>query len=283
MLLTKDNSQNIVEYLRGFAPNVVHGHYFYNTPITSRIARALKVPFTLRNHSLDVLGRPHEQLQSFARIVNQDDCLGVLTYPFSRATLEKAGVQSRKIHDCNPVMNYKRFLDTSPNGKEIMNIGAGIPKKSMGDYIALSRLLPERTFNLYALGYKVASLAKANKDMGGCVNFIAPIDPENMLAHYKRHEWLVYTASRKFNTVGWPLAVAEAQAAGVGVCMQNIRPDLKDYVGDAGFVFNTLEEVADIISKPFPDEMRQRGFGWAKRCDIADHIHLLTDLWAAKI
>ena len=128
--------------------------------------------------------------------------LGVLTYPFSRGTLEHAGVKSRKIHDCYPVMNYKRFFDTASNGKEIMNIGAAIPKKSMGDYMALSNLLPNRTFNLYALGYKVSSLAEANEKMGGNVNFIAPIDPENMLPHYKRHEWLVYTASRKFNTVG---------------------------------------------------------------------------------
>ena len=79
-----------------------------------------------------------------------------------------------------------------------------------------------------------------------------------------------------------PLAVAEAQAAGVGVCMQNIRPDLKDYVGEAGFVFDSFADVANIVSKPFPDDMRQRGFGWAKRCDIADHIRLLTNLWQGK-
>lgn len=282
LILTKDNGQNIMQYLRDFAPSVIHGHYFNNAQITYQLARELKVPFTLRNHSFDVLGLPLEQLRDSSNIVNQDECLGILTFPFTRGLLERAGVQSRKIIECNPVINYKRFFDTTPNGKEVMNIGAAIPKKNMEDYIALSRILPDRTFNLYALGYMVSSLVEANEKIGGRVNFIAPIDPEDMLAQYKRHEWLVYTASHKFNTVGWPLAVAEAQAAGVGVCMQNIRPDVRDYVGDAGFVFDTAAEVAEIIRKPFPDDMRRRGFEWAKRCDVADHIRLLTNLWENK-
>jgi hypothetical protein len=31
------------------------------------------------------------------------------------------------------------------------------------------------------------------------------------------------------------MSIAEAQGAGVGVCMANIRPDLREYVGPAGF------------------------------------------------
>ena len=37
------------------------------------------------------------------------------------------------------------------------------------------------------------------------------------------------------------MAIAEAQAAGVGVCMPNIRPDIKEYVGEAGFVYDSIE------------------------------------------
>ncbi len=100
-----------------------------------------------------------------------------------------------------------------------------------------------------------------------------------MPAHYKQHEWLVYTAAER--TVGWPVAVAEAQAAGVGVCMQRVRPDLDDYVGDAGFVFDTIEEAEEIIAEPFPAELRERGFRQAARSDARDHISLLEQLWDA--
>ena len=79
-----------------------------------------------------------------------------------------------------------------------------------------------------------------------------------MGAEYKKHQWLVYTASRKMNSVGWPMAVAEAQAAGVGVCLPNIRADLQEYLGGAGFLYDSINEVIDIIRNPFRDEMRQR-------------------------
>jgi hypothetical protein len=75
--------------------------------------------------------------------------------------------------------------------------------------------------------------------------------------------------------------VAEAQASGVGVCMAGVRPDLKDYVGDCGFIYDSIDEAAKIVSQPFPQEMRERGFEWARRCDVKRHIHLLTDLWPA--
>lgn len=279
LVLTQNNQQEITQYLRRFAPDVIHGHYYTLVERVHQISQVLQIPYTIRNHSFDVMIPPPERMRAIAGLVNQDACLGVLTFPYACSMLEQSGVRHSKIVPCFPVIDYKRFHDTGPNGKEIMNVGAAIPKKNMVDYITLSALLPERTFNLYALGYFTSELAEANQKIGGRINFIPPVEPENMLAEYKRHEWLVYTASRQYNTVGWPMAVAEAQAAGVGVCMQNIRPDIRELVGDAGFVFDTPAEAAEIIRNPFPDERRQKGFALAKRFDIAEHIHLLTDLW----
>ncbi len=79
-------------------------------------------------------------------------------------------------------------------------------------------------------------------------------------------------------TVGWPMAIAEAQASGVGVCMPRIRPDLVEYVGP-GVIYDSIEELYPIVSGPVPDEMREAGFEHARRSDIAEHKHLLTDLW----
>ena len=100
-----------------------------------------------------------------------------------------------------------------------------------------------------------------------------------MSPEYQKHQWLVYTADFELASVGWPMAVAEAQAAGVSVCVPNIRLDIKEYVGEAGFVYNSIEEVVDIIQKPVPEEMREAGFLQAKKSDIQEHKHLLTNLW----
>lgn len=79
------------------------------------------------------------------------------------------------------------------------------------------------------------------------------------------------------------MSVAEAQASGVGVCIQNLRVDLREYVGEAGYLFDSLSEVADIITKPFPEEKRQLGFAQAKKSDIAEHKSILIGLWQKAI
>ena len=160
-----------------------------------------------------------------------------------------------------------------------MNVGACIPKKNMDDFLFLSTALPDKNYNLYSMGYNVEEFHRMNSDLENPINIIGPVQPEDMGAEYKKHEWLVYTASRTIGEVGWPMAIAEAQAAGVGVCMQNIRPDLRGYVGEAGFLFDTVDEAAKIISQPFSKELRELGFEHAKKSDVRGHIHQLEKLW----
>jgi hypothetical protein len=105
------------------------------------------------------------------------------------------------------------------------------------------------------------------------------MEPDDMPAEYKKHQWLVYTGCFEMKTVGWPLAVAEAQASGVGVCIANLRPDLREYVGDAGYLYNSIEELVEIISKPFAPEKRELGFKLAERSNFAERVHELDRLW----
>ncbi|MDK3159712.1 glycosyltransferase [Kamptonema cortianum] len=281
-------------------PDVIHTHYLNQLEFVAPLATSLGIPFTVRSHSYDTLAlRPKNwrgqirqllerntpQFQKVANIknnlhwANHDLCLGVLTFPFARPYLEQAGIRSDKLIDCYPTINYSLFYDRSPNGQAIMNTGAAIPKKKMEDYIELASWLPEQQFNLYALGYQVDRLHEINAHKGNPVNIILPVEPSEMLAEYKKHQWLVYTAAFDLATVGWPMAIAEAQAAGVGVCMPRIRPDLDEYIGGAGYLYNRIEEVRDIITQPVPEEIREAGFRQAKKSDIQEHKYLLTDLW----
>lgn len=291
-----DDTEKIAQLIQDFRPDVLHTHWLHQARLLGTLARATNTPFTVRTHSFDVLqeggkrealrrlvGSQRPSLTPRAReaiaTVQGDLCLGVLAFPFVRDRLVKAGVPEHKLFDCYPVMNYARFHDRSPNGDAIMNTGACLPKKNMEDFLELGRRMPGRKFNLYALGYELDEIKKRNAEMGEPVNILTPVEPDDMPGEYKKHEWLVYTASRKMGTVGWSLAIAEAQASGVGVCMQNIRPDLREYVGEAGFLFDTVSDVADIVSKPFPQELREMGFEHARRSDAASHISTLTDLW----
>lgn len=273
----------ILEVIAEFQPHVLHSHWIIHAELLGALSKRTHIPFTIRAHSFDVIyavnADPPRHMVKATRFINDPLCLGVLAFPFTAPMLEKAGVREEKFFACYPVVDYRRFLDESPNGVEVMNVGACIPKKNMESFLELGTKVPGTTFNLYALGYNVKRITELNDRAGRPVNIIPTQEPEDMPCEYKKHRWLVYTANYGMATVGWPMAVAEAQASGVGVCMPNIRPDLREYVGDAGFLYDTIGEAADIISKPFPEEMRRSGFEQAKKSDIYEHKVLLSDLW----
>jgi glycosyltransferase involved in cell wall biosynthesis len=271
----------IREAIEEFRPDVLHSHYLNLAGTIQALIdqEGVRIPFTIRAHSFDTLMGDSALARAAAPVVNHELCLGLLSFPFTRPLLEKAGIRPEKIIDSYPVVNYPLFHDRSDNGDAIMNIGAAIPKKRMEDFIDLASEVPDRNFDLYGVGHIVDQLAQYNASKGSPVRMMPPVQPEEMPGEYKKHRWLVYTASRELATVGWPMAVAEAQAAGVGVCMPNLRPDLREYIGRAGVLYDSIGEVADIIRKPVPAEMRELGFEQAKKSDIFEHKAILAELW----
>lgn len=277
--IPQDDERAIAAAVRELAPDVVHSHELDTARRAHEASGAAGVPFTLRTHSYDVIGLPQRRMRELASHLNGDRCLGVLGFPFAVEPLLRAGLREELIHACGPVLDFARFHDESENGEGVMNIGACQPKKGMDQFVRLAQSLPRKRFDLWAIGFDVQELHRLNESLGRPVNIMPRCEHEEMPAHYKRHQWLVYTAAEQ--TVGWPVAVAEAQAAGVGVCMQRVRDDIEDYVGPAGFVFDTIGEVPEIISCPFPAAMRERGFEHAMKSDVRAHITILEDLWAA--
>jgi hypothetical protein len=297
------NPSKILDKIKLFKPDVLHSHWLNMAPILHQLSKKSGVPYTIRTHSFDVLNEKNSyhvlsylynwyrgwpQFRGFkpehvSKYINSGSCLGILAFPFVRDRLKDAGISSDKIIDCFPVVSFKQFFDQTPNGSGVMNMGACIPKKKMQDFIDLGNRLPERKFNLYSIGYQTPVIAKYNEDHGHPVNIVATVEPEMMHAEYKKHQWLVYTADKISNTVGWPMAVAEAQAAGVGVCLPNIRADLQDYLGGAGYLYDSIDQVENIIKNDVPEEIRSLGFEQARKSDIDAHKHLLTDLWIAHL
>lgn len=152
----------------------------------------------------------------------------------------------------------------------------------MEDFLELGRRMPGGIFKLYALSsrmHSIEELKEKNRTMGYPVKIMDPVQPEDMPGEWKQAQWMVYTADHSLANVGWPISIAEAQAAGVGVCMANIRPDIKMYLGDAGYLYDSLDEVEKIISAPFDNDRRLLGYEQAKKSDVFQHRNILLDLW----
>ena len=272
-------AEQIVSMTKGFRPDFIHGHYLHVTDKLHFAAQHAGVPFTARLHSFDVLGRSDDYLRGYARYLNADSCAGVLCFPYLIPRLVECGVNVEKLHADWPVVDYDRFYDRRPNGNKILNTGACIKKKGLESFVELASLVKDRKFIYYPIGYQTEQFKKYNDAHGAVVDVRKQIEPFAMAPVYKRCEWLVYTASKKIPRVGWPMAIAEAQAAGAGVLIQRIRPDIEEYVGGAGFVFDTLDEAAKILSQPYPEEMRELGFQQARKSDIRKNINKLHKLW----
>lgn len=283
-----------------FGAQVLHAHYLGELPFIARLAEKTGLPFTVRTHSSDTtalhprswmlrlrqlvqMEAPLERRPEFVHIVRaarSERCLGVLALPCARPWLVRAGIPERRIVDCFPALRFATFHDRSPNGDGIMNVGRGGSRKARPDFLRLAKDMPEARFTIYAGGRTRARLERRNAELGAGAEIRARLKGEAMLREYKKHRWLVYTGDSDLPAIGWPIAIAEAQAAGVGVCMPRLRPDLAEYVGEgAGVLYDTIDELPAIVAGSVPEEMRERGFEQARKSDIEGHLHRLTELW----
>lgn len=270
----------IKNLVQEFQPDIIHGHYLDTIKVLNYASNAGGgVPYTVRTHSFDVIDKPVEYLSSWAKFINMENCLGILAFPFLRKVLEQAGVLSSKIVDDYPVVDFGRFYDRSPNGDEILNTGACIPKKNMESYVDIAAELPERKFVLYPIGYKRDHILAYNEKRGAPVEIRDTVEPYKMPGVYKRAEWLIYSANPEVPTVGWPMAIAEAQASGCGVLVNRVRADLEEYVGGGGYLFEDIDEAKRLLRQPYPEELREIGFEQARKSDIRINIRKLHKMW----
>ena len=73
--------------------------------------------------------------------------------------LRAAGIKPERIHACWPVVDLKKFRNRGPNGPDVMNVGAALPKKGMPLFADLAKRCPEIRFDLYMLGYDAVAIA----------------------------------------------------------------------------------------------------------------------------
>jgi glycosyltransferase involved in cell wall biosynthesis len=273
------------DIITDFGPQVLHGHYLGLALLLDYLGKRHDIPWTIRTHSMDVLSEPEPKLQRLCAAANSELCGGVLAFRANRLRLELTGLESSKIVDVWPTLAFKRFYRPKrrPQSHRIMCAGPAIPKKAHSDFIDLAHSMRRSglEFVLYAAGPKLQKMHSYNSELGDPAR-ITYVDPELMPEIYPRYDWLVYPSDCAINKVGLPLAIAEAMAAGVGVCWQELpdrRNEQLEFLGGAGHLFSAASELPALIDQPYDETRRLAGLEAARRCDIDVHKHLLTDIW----
>ena len=277
-----------LQNIREFKPDIIHSHYLDTFELCVKLSETLKIPFTIKSHSFDILAEDFSLPKRYVKQINDNKyCLKIIIFPEFLERLVSFGINRNKLLAMYPTIDVNQFLNLNiENGSHIMSGGAFLPKKNIKGFILLSKkikeLFPEKCISYYSVMENKSyydEIISFNSLHGNPVKFIT-VEPENMPLEYKKHQWLIYTACPKLKTVGNPLMVAEAQASGVGVIMYCLRETLKDYVTDNGYLYENDDEVLEIISCDFSDKKRKKAIEIAKnRYDIKDRIEDLKSCW----
>jgi hypothetical protein len=59
--------------------------------------------------------------------------------------------------------------------------------------------------------------------------------------------------------------------------------DLRDPDGEAGSLYQSVSDVAQMIRRPVPEDMREKGFEQAKKSDLFEDKVILANLWRAAL
>jgi hypothetical protein len=175
------------------------------------------------------------------------------------------------------------FANEEPNGSGVMCVTSCIHYKRADEFIRLARQAPDLgPFRLYTVYHRhwsghIEELRSLNDSLGRPIEILLDVDPDDMPAEYKRHTWLWKPPGQ----IGWPMAVAEAQASGA-IAMVPDRPDLKlrQYVGP-GFFYGSIDESIALMRAGFSPEMRSLAFEHSKKSDIESHLPILESLWSS--
>lgn len=272
-----------------FKPDIIHSHFLNSFNVCSKLSRTLKIPFTIKSHSFDILEDNFNAVKSYVEQINENKyCLKIIVFPEFYQRLLSFGIQESKLLPLYPTINVKQFLNLSfqENGPHIMSGGAFLPKKNITGFILLSKKIkqrfPDKIINYYSVMENQSyhdEIMKFNTIHGNPVNF-STVQREQMPLEYKKHQWLIYTACPEKKTVGNPLMIAEAQASGVGVIMYKLRDSLNDFVTENGYLYTNDDEVLEIISGDFDSIKRNNAIEIAKeRYDIEDKIKYIENMW----
>jgi hypothetical protein len=279
---------NELKRIREFKPDIIHSHFLDTFDLCVKLSDMLRIPFTIKSHSFDILVDDFVNPKKYARQINDNKyCRKIIVFPEFFDKLTSFGINRNKMIAMYPTIDVKQFINLEiENGPHIMSGGAFLPKKNIKGFIMLSKKIKERYPEKIISYYSVMEnkkyhdeIIRYNASQGNPVQFITT-QPENMPLEYKKHQWLIYTACPELKTVGNPLMIAEAQASGVGVIMYCLRKSLKDYVTENGYLYHTDDEVLEIVSHNFSDEKRKNAVEIAKnRYNFQEKIKDLETSW----
>ncbi len=229
--------KSITAAIHAFKPDIVHAHWLVmlqrkHMPFLSGV----RVPITIRGHAFDALPdnmasmanvKAVKRIWLFPHFMND--------YPHPKMSALPVGYDPLTMPaPASPPRGPRRVLRTM----------AGLPQKRIENMLEIARLCPDVPFTLIMTSTpppddyyppKIKDEAPPN------VEVLFDLQREEVLAQLHRSS--IYLMTPPDHRFGMPISIAEAMGSGLWPLVPNL-PGIKDYVGDAGSVYDSVEDAA---------------------------------------
>lgn len=233
------------EAIVDFKPDVFHTHYLAAAP--GFLGEAGSVPVTIRGHSFDWSPAAAQAMVADPRVKK------IWLFPHFAAQIPP----HPKVAGMAVACSSKLYAPHDKKSRRlVLRTAAGRPDKGLGDFFTAAALCPEFEFILCVAEaggpgggkefiQKVHDEAQASR---GRVQFMSDVSWAKISALTRQAGIYLDTSDPAGHPFGMPISIAESLVSGSYV-LARTRPGAAAFLGDAGRLYNTAEEAAEIVNQ----------------------------------
>lgn len=227
-----------------FRPDVVHCHYVHFAPGVDAGLSGTDLPLTVRGHSFDFSIERAEKAAAIPRVRK------VYLFPHLARRC-----RSEKIVPLPVAYNTAVYGKTpGKNRKLVLRFAAAKADKGLRDFLLASKHCPDHSFMLGVADVADSpaffhKLKAMNETVGGRSKLLHNVIWDRARELTRSAGIYLGTSDPTGHPFGMPVSIAESLATGSLVLLRRDVEASKEYLGEAGMLYGSPEEAAEIIRK----------------------------------
>ncbi len=230
------------EAIAQFKPDLIHTHWLHMAEKFGPLMKKANLPLTVRGHGFEF------STEIVSRLDKNKQVHGVYIFPHHA---DRCRSTSRKVRPMQVAFDPELYYPCEEKDRRlVMRTGCALPTKDYATFFEIARLCPDHHFLLvlcraYLKEDYLDEVIRMNREFGDPVEIKINVQHEELSQLMRRAGIYVHTANPN-EPFGMPISISEAMATGSYIIGRQLPPSAL-YIGEAGKLYNTPEEAANLI------------------------------------